>query len=125
MHPGAQSEEQDRRDLPLLPMVAATSCCCTAPSLRQRLKTSDMSLSLLGVVGWFLLPKCPLCLAAYLAIGAGLSLTATQSRILYVTLSVFAVGLFAWGVLRVLVALWRRSDVACEAARNTLDAAAE
>ena len=125
MHPGAQSEEHDRRDLPLLPMVAATSCCCAAPSLRQRFKKSDMSLSLLGVVGWFLLPKCPLCLAAYLAIGAGLSLTATQSHILYVTLTVLAVSLLAWGVLRVLVTLWRRSNGACQAARNPLDAAAE
>ncbi len=45
-----------------------------------------------------LMPKCPACLAAYLAVGAGLSLSfgaATALRVVLVTLSVFALALVA------------------------------
>jgi hypothetical protein len=88
--------------------TAQTNCCCVDPKQRLNLRSSDLGLSLLGALGWLALPKCPLCLAAYLAIGTGLSISASNSRILYLALGAVAVCLFIAGALRLAIAAWNR-----------------
>lgn len=95
-----------------LPLSGQRSCCCKVSVRNGGPKATDMGLSLLGALVWLALPKCPLCLAAYLAIGSGLSLTVAQSRTLYIALAFLAAGLFAWGASRMLLAFWRRGRLA-------------
>jgi hypothetical protein len=121
MRLAANSEENLRGDVAALangPNAAPIPCCCAAPSVTRRFAKSDISLSLAGVIGWFLLPKCPLCLAAYLALSAGLSLTALQSRVLYTSLAAIAVSLIAGGALRILAAFWRSGRNSSSVKRN-------
>ena len=76
-------------------------CCCSQALKRDRVRAADVGLSLLGVLGWLALPKCPLCLAAYLAIGTGLSISVRGSRALYVVLAALTAGLFMAGAWRI------------------------
>jgi threonine/homoserine/homoserine lactone efflux protein len=50
-----------------------------------------------------LLPKCPACIAAWLAVGAGIGVTATTAAYLRTGLLVLCVACLAWVVGR----LWR------------------
>ena len=84
---------------------------CSASAARQR--AADAGLSLLGLLGWLALPKCPLCLAAYLSIASGVSLSASSSRVLYLTLAGLAAACFAAGLWRIV-----RSNRRQHAARN-------
>jgi hypothetical protein len=79
----------------------AASCCCGQVFKRDGIRPTDVGLSLLGILGWLALPKCPLCLAAYLAIGTGLSISASNSRTLYWSLATLAGGLFLVGAIRI------------------------
>jgi hypothetical protein len=38
-------------------------------------------LTLVGMLGWLCVPKCPLCLATYVAIGSGITLSFAQSQV--------------------------------------------
>lgn len=101
----------------LLPMVAigesetdgeaTAACCCSAPRRGTPVRASGLSLSFLGLLGWLALPKCPMCLAAYLAMGTGLSLSLAQSRTLYMGLAAFAAGLFIAGFGKLYVTVRR------------------
>ncbi len=77
-----------------------TECCCSTK--RNRVRTSGMGLSVLGVLGWLALPKCPLCLTAYLAVISGISISAAYGRLLYVALVVATAACFLWGAWRVM-----------------------
>ena len=68
-------------------------CCETAPRRRPSL----------GLVGWLapaavlaLMPKCPACLAAYVAIGTGLALSASAASHLRTTTVVLCIGSMAY-----------------------------
>lgn len=58
-----------------------TSCCCVPKAAQPTLVRRAA-----GVAGWILpgallllMPKCPACLAAYIALGTGLSLTVSMA----------------------------------------------
>ena len=86
-----------------------TNRCCESAA-RQRLVTvtavrSRFALRCRNIAGWMLtagglvlLPKCPACLAAYIAIvtGVGISVsTATYLRILLLTICIASIAYFA------------------------------
>jgi tRNA(Arg) A34 adenosine deaminase TadA len=57
--------------------------------------------------GWFLpsallafLPKCPMCLAAYVALGTGLTLSSSSAHILLRTITALCLGTLALCVIR-------------------------
>jgi hypothetical protein len=79
----------------------ASACGCSQVFKRDGIRPADIGLSLLGILGWLALPKCPLCLAAYLAIGTGLSISVSNSRTLYWSLATLAGGLFLVGAIRI------------------------
>ena len=79
-------------------------CCCKKPG---RMPASGVVLSILGIVGWLALPKCPLCLAAYVAIFSGLSISAAYGRVLYFALVILVAACFLAGAVRLGSAAWR------------------
>ena len=63
-----------------------------------------------GVAGWILpgallalMPKCPMCLAAYVALCTGFTMTGSSAHILLRTLTVLCIGTLALCVVRAAV----------------------
>lgn len=55
-----------------------------------------------------LLPKCPACLAAYLALGTGISFSVAAASALRTLLIVSCVVALAWVLVSTLLSAWRR-----------------
>jgi hypothetical protein len=94
--------------LPVIPTnsehVGKSTCCCQRSlSLNKR----DLGLSLLGIVGWLALPKCPLCFAAWFAMLSGLSLSVGASNAVLLALTIVAAGCFLVGAIRLGNAVWK------------------
>jgi len=60
-----------------------------------------------GVVGWILpgallalMPKCPMCLAAYVALGTGFTMSGSSAHILLLALIVLCIGTLALCAVR-------------------------
>ena len=74
------------------------ACCCRR-ALHWR--KTDLGLSLFGVVGWLLLPKCPVCLAAWVAMLSGLSLSFDASNFVLILLTILAASCILVGMIRI------------------------
>jgi hypothetical protein len=70
------------------------------PGGRFKHSGSGGALTLLGVLGWLCVPKCPLCLAACVAIGSGVSISLAQGQALRQLL-------FASAALMIAAGAWR------------------
>jgi hypothetical protein len=72
--------------------------CCDKPSRSRR------SLDIAGYVVpsaiMVLMPKCPACIVAYLAMGAGIGVTMTMAATLRVTLLILCVACLAFVTVR-------------------------
>ena len=78
-------------------------CCCTRPTSDAQAIGRPVRggvLTLLGMLGWLCVPKCPLCLATYVAIGSGVTLSFAQSQVLRQMMFVVAAGVLVAGTLR-------------------------
>ena len=69
------------------------------------------------VAGWILpgallalLPKCPMCLAAYVALGTGLTLSCSSARILLRALTALCLGTLALCIVRRVVSCRRNKQ---------------
>jgi hypothetical protein len=78
-----------------------TPCCCRAA--RTEAARATLAGRCLEAVGWAvpgivltLLPKCPACLAAYVAVGTGIGLSATAAGQLRLLLVVGCMGAIAF-----------------------------
>ncbi len=91
-------------EAPGLKSSSLSGCCCQKPA---RMPASGVGLSILGIVGWLALPTCPLCLAAYVAVFSGLSISAAYGRVLYFALEVVVAACFLAGAVRLGIAAWR------------------
>ncbi len=82
------------------PEARSGSACggCCQPTCRWRF--GHLGLSLMSAIGWLALPKCPLCLAAQLAIISGLTMSASLSRFVYHSMAILAAVCFLLGLLR-------------------------
>ena len=47
-----------------------------------------------------LMPKCPMCLAAYVALGTGLTISCSSANILLCMLTTLSIGTLAWCAIR-------------------------
>ena len=56
-----------------------------------------------------LMPKCPLCLAAYIALGTGISISVTTATWLRGALIVLCAASLVWLVIRLILYLYRRT----------------
>lgn len=88
--------------------VCRNNCCRRSGVNRLRSWSGGWGLSLLGSVVCVVLPKCPFCLTAYLAVGTGISLSATQSRHLHFILLTLAIGSAVGGITWSVVKVSRR-----------------
>jgi len=87
--------------------------------------------SLLGLGGWIVpgvvlaaLPKCPMCLAAYVAVGTGLAVPISTAARLRTTLIVLCCTSIAYATARGFRSLARLAARGVEARRSGQDAAA-
>ena len=86
-----------------------SSCCCqrkphTGDEAHQQ---KSWLRRVRGAAGWILpsallalMPKCPLCLAAYVALGTGVTMSASSAHILMRTLTILCIGTLALCVFR-------------------------
>ncbi len=57
-------------------------------------------LTLFGLLGWLSLPKCPLCLATYLAMGSGMTLSFAESQDLRQLWLITVTAMMLFGICR-------------------------
>jgi hypothetical protein len=101
-----------------------TNCSCGGATGSDTRKTSPVQTTgpltfrqrIVKTVRWLLpgitlalLPKCPICLAAYVAVGTGIGLSVTAATWLRTGLVVLCVGSLIYLVLNKASALYKRS----------------
>lgn len=74
--------------------------CCQSLSRSRRVK---------DVAGWLvpgtllaLLPKCPMCVAAYVALGTGFTMSYASAHMLLRIVTVICIGALAWCAVRLI-----------------------
>ncbi|MGC4004928.1 MAG: hypothetical protein QM811_18155 [Pirellulales bacterium] len=79
--------------------MSVARCSCARPTADHRVRRSltGGALTVCGLLGWVCVPKCPLCLAAYVAVGSGITLTFAQGAALRYALLGFAAVLILAG----------------------------
>jgi len=96
-----------------------SSCCC-----QRKLRTDDEARQqkswlsrVRGVAGWILpsallalMPKCPICLAAYVALCTGFTMSGSSAHILMRTLTVLCIGTLALCVVRRMVSWYQNNQ---------------
>jgi hypothetical protein len=65
----------------------------------------DFLWPLVGSLGWLLVPKCPLCLMAYISMGTGLTVSLAFSQFLRITLLFLAASFCLAGLWRI----WKKT----------------
>jgi len=96
-----------------------SSCCCqrkprTGHEARQQ---KSWLRRVRGVAGWILpstllalMPKCPICLAAYVALCTGFTMSGSSAHILMRTLTVLCIGTLALCVVRRVVSCYQNKQ---------------
>lgn len=79
------------------------------PRGRWRKTVSTLS-AVLSSTALILMPKCPLCLAGYVTLVTGVSLSAVAARHLYVGLIVACGGLMVFALIRLMHGWWREKN---------------
>ena len=79
-----------------------TNCCVDGQP--RRIATSKSLAICVPAIGLFVVPKCPLCLAAYIMLTTGVSISATQASWMRTAL----LGLFGVAFVMLLVVHFRR-----------------
>ena len=89
-----------------------SSGCCNReprPGQKARLQTSWLR-RVRGVAGWILpsallalMPKCPICLAAYVALGTGFTMSGASAHVLMRTLTGLCIGTLGLCAVRLVV----------------------
>jgi hypothetical protein len=80
--------------------------CCQSPSRSRRVRE---------VAGWLvpgallaLLPKCPMCVAAYIALGTGISMSYASAHMVLRMVTVICIGALAWCAVRLVAGYCRQ-----------------
>jgi hypothetical protein len=71
-----------------------THSCCSASPFRRTL--GELGAWVLPSAGLALMPKCPACVAAYIALGTGLGISVTAAAYVRIGLVVLCVLSLAW-----------------------------
>jgi hypothetical protein len=95
--------------------MSRCTCACTPGQAQaighsaaqgpSRRSVRGAALTIAGMLGWLCVPKCPLCLATYVAIGSGITISFAQSQALRQLLFVAATGMILAGAWR--LGKWR------------------
>jgi hypothetical protein len=91
----------------------AHSCCRTLTGSKQR----PLAQRFFDVAGWTipgallaLLPKCPACLAVYLALGTGIGISVSTATILRASLVSLCAASFVYMTARFISKIYRRME---------------
>lgn len=96
-----------------------SSCCCQRKprSGHEARQQKSWLRRVGGVAGWILpsallalIPKCPICLAAYVALCTGFTMSGSSARILMRTLTVLCIGTLALCVVRRVVSCYQNKQ---------------
>ena len=84
-----------------------SSCCCQRKPRAGGDARKTWLFRLRGAVGWILpgamlalMPKCPICLAAYVALCTGFTMSCSSAHILMRTLTALCIGALALCIVR-------------------------
>ncbi len=84
--------------------ISLTGCSCharaTQPSGRRAWRGWDLAAGAFSLVVWALVPKCPACLAAYVALWTGLGISLAGAKYLRWSLMCVSAGLLLYVVLK-------------------------
>lgn len=87
--------------------IGASSCCHAAKSGATDLATPTFARRSVGVAGWIVpsvvlavMPKCPACVAAYIALATGIGISFTSAAYVRAGLMTVSVAMLAYMVVR-------------------------
>jgi hypothetical protein len=83
-----------------------TQPCCCQPVKRPG-PTRHLALTLLATLGWLLIPKCPMCLSAYVFAFTGATLSFRVSSLTHQLLFAFMTGMIIYSSIRLAYHIYR------------------
>lgn len=84
-------------------------CCCQSTNHTTPRPARHLGLTLLSAITWLLIPKCPICLSAYIFAFTGASLTFSASTFTHKLLLTVVVAVFLYSMFRLTISLMRQN----------------
>ncbi|WP_459554521.1 hypothetical protein [Lacunimicrobium album] len=84
-------------------------CCCHPAKHSTPHPARHLGVTLLSAITWLFIPKCPVCLSAYIFTFTGASLTFSTSTFTHKLLLTIVVAVFLYSMFRLTISLMRQN----------------